>query len=326
MSELKSSYILHIMLAVLLLITAFIASQHKPSAVRASSEQLLAQTRTCGQSCGLYVGGCIAPAGMTARCQIQVGQQTGYCVCSPAPTGSTTDTGSGSGSNTGGTVTPAKEDPALCTDRCDTNRDGVIDWNDFTHILPPNDQNVTSEQKETFNYCFNYCPFQNKDNPPLPTGTDSSTDDGTGGGTGGSGVMGDCSGAQPGVADGTVDLRDIEYYRQELSKEVTTTACDFDKSGEVDIIDFTNYLRDGYLEHNGSGQPDSGSATSFPTLGPSQTITRIPTGTTTNPTGTAVTRIPTSPTPVVTKTVTYTPTQPPSSTDITVTAVPATQP
>lgn len=60
-------------------------------------------------------------------------------------------------------------------------------------------------------------------------------------------VVGDCSGDQAGVPDGVVDLRDFEHYRRELSGTLSTLACDFDASGSVDIIDFTNYLRLGFV-------------------------------------------------------------------------------
>ena len=61
-------------------------------------------------------------------------------------------------------------------------------------------------------------------------------------------VKGDCSGNVAGISDGKVDLFDVEQLRKELSKQITTLACDFDKNGAVDIIDFTDYLRLGFLQ------------------------------------------------------------------------------
>lgn len=66
--------------------------------------------------------------------------------------------------------------------------------------------------------------------------------------TPGAGLKGDCSGAGGvGLPDGKVDLFDVDLTRLELSKQVSTLHCDFDKNGMVDIIDVTDYLRLGLI-------------------------------------------------------------------------------
>lgn len=108
----------------------------------------------------------------------------------------------------------------------------------------------------------------------VPTTTEPVQPDGT------AGVTGDCSGNIPGTPDGKVDLQDLEYLRRELNKEVSTRACDFDKSGETDIIDFTNYFREGFV--NASRGGNTGGGTVIPTIQPNVTTT-VPTRPTTTP-------------------------------------------
>jgi hypothetical protein len=150
--------------------------------------------------------------------------------------------------NTTGTPIPNGKLPPLtveCVGRCDLNKDGVITKDDFS--------NASTTSTDVLQFCMQSCPWADGAG-------------GTGGGPGGPvpnttttpsrRIMGDCSGSQPGIADGKVNLQDVEYFRQELNKEVSTKACDFDQSGVTDIIDFTNYLRVGYSQFNqGEGVP-----------------------------------------------------------------------
>lgn len=106
-------------------------------------------------------------------------------------------------------------------------------------------------------------------------------------------LIGDCSGATAGRPDGKTDIIDIEYFRQELNKEVTTMSCDFDKSGEVDIIDFTNYIRPGFVSGSETTDPipttvisplPTRIVTIIPPTTPAPTITKLP-DSTANPSG-----------------------------------------
>lgn len=160
-----------------------------------------------------------------------------------------------------GQVVPLNQE---CSERCDTNKDGIITKSDLVQY-----SGNPSEQTR-LRFCIQQCPFNG--NPPL---TPSTTQPGT---TTpavpptSNGIQGDCSGSTPGVPDGVVDLKDIEHFRRELNKEsvvngAPTLACDFDKNNAVDIIDFTNYIRVGYVAQTQQGNPSTS---------PSQTVTSVP--------------------------------------------------
>ncbi len=60
-------------------------------------------------------------------------------------------------------------------------------------------------------------------------------------------LLGDCSSSTAGVPDGKVDLLDFRQLSIEFTGDATTLRCDFDKNGSVDLIDFNDYFRKGFV-------------------------------------------------------------------------------
>lgn len=145
---------------------------------------------------------------------------------------------------------------------CDMNGDGVIDVADLTIIRNALAANPANPKAQIYlAFCTQFvnpstpvasCP--NVTSMPIPTyipvtpgATTPAASTPAPTGTGGASGLGDCNGSGgAGVKDGITNLLDFELLRQELSAEVQTKFCDFNTSGAVDIIDFTDYFRKGY--------------------------------------------------------------------------------
>lgn len=294
------------------------------------------KAQSCPAACQANSAECMANSGVNRECPVlwrnkrcsllpcayRQACQCGACldgcnsVCtSPACTGGSGGGGGGTGGTggTGGSTSTTVPNPssvvtnpsttapskgpvpsgttsAGCLNKCDLNKDGVVTKDDLVSASNANG----SVPPDVLQFCVNSC----------LGGTGGGTD---GGSTPPSKIPGDCSGPTPGTPDGKVNLQDLEYLRQELNKEVRTLSCDFDKSGTTDVIDFTNYFREGYIRFNQGGtggasvtpvQPDNGSQPT-PIALPQDTSpvpTRIisVTPVTTNPNSGAVPTIPSS--------------------------------
>lgn len=196
----------------------------------------------CLKGCNAYCTACTGTTGGSS------GGSTGGSLPPSTPGGTT---GGSTGSNTGGSTpttpggTTGTKPPLSteCATKCDINKDGMINKDDFKDAAT----NPTTEALARA--CQQSCPWT----------------DGTGtGGTPSTApadprnkLAGDCSGATPGVPDGKVTIQDVEQLRAEMNQELKTNVCDFDGSGKTDIIDFTNYLRDGYIKYNSQPIPQS---------------------------------------------------------------------
>lgn len=196
-----------------------------------ATPQVLAQGGSCGQPCvPSNPGSCgTAPSGYSVTCQAvynRTTNQNGVCVCTQVPTPQPTNVVPTRPAQlpTVSTTQPQPTDDG-CVAKCDRNGDGAVTEDDITLI--------SSTEPELATSCRQSCVIGSPITPsPADTGN----------------VVGDCSGAEnPGTPDGKVDLLDIEQYRKELNKEVSSMACDFDKDSDVDIIDFTNYLRIAFI-------------------------------------------------------------------------------
>lgn len=231
---------LHIFIGVLLLVAGLLLAPQSVPHVKA-------QGGSCGSLCGVGYGACgPAPAGYTISCVQSRNTTINRCVCTAIPGKNPDDTTVPNPSKSPDDSTvpaPSGTLPQECANRCDLNKDGLVNKADFRDI-DPNDP----ASADLIKFCSQSCPWvESIPSQPQPSPNPS-------------GLIGDCSGAQAGIPDGKVNVQDIEYYRQELNDEVQTRACDFDSSGDVDIIDFTNYLRSGFIEYNRGG--DDGSAPS----------------------------------------------------------------
>ncbi len=125
---------------------------------------------------------------------------------------------------------------------CDTNGDGIIDLADINELKR---REVMNPGDTALAGLAAFCDRQCQTNPRT-TGAPISTSPSPA-----SSGKGDCSGFQgAGIKDGKTDLIDIEQFRVELNDQVQTLYCDLDASGDVDIIDFTDYIRKGFVgEH-----------------------------------------------------------------------------
>lgn len=218
-----------------------------------------AYRQACG--CGACLSGCNAPACSACKGVPGTGGQN------PAPQSPDSSTPGGSNQPAPDSSTPqiplstAPLTPE-CKNRCDRNNDGIITKSDFSDLIG-NAQ--TPETQELLTFCTQSCPLTDgtggnpggatplPSRPPYPTG---SKDDVV--------RKGDCSSATPGVPDGAVNILDIEQFRQEFNAETNTLFCDLDKSGEVDIIDFSNYIRPAFAAQFEENDP----TTSIPPLNP----------------------------------------------------------
>lgn len=217
---------LHIFISIFVLAASFFFMQPSVSQVKA-------QGGACGTRCGIGYPGCgPAPSGYSIKCQQGATTTTGTCVCTP----SAIDT------NVTLTPTPTKAPlPTIsvtpdCLAKCDLNGDGAVTIEDVT----PATASIDPATEELYRYCRNVC-ILGATTTPAPSGVVSVSP--------GSGVDGDCSGPTPGTPDGKVDLLDVEYFRRELNREVSTLSCDFDNSGVTDIIDFTHHIRGGFVKN-----------------------------------------------------------------------------
>lgn len=170
----------------------------------------------------------------------------------PLTTGSQAQTAPNVPSNTNPgsvLVTPSSSavDVVTCQ-MCDLDGSGVIDQTDIGMIQRALQQNPGNQKAQMYlNVCQQYA------NPSTPvsscpgaggtTGTTPVPPVGGGGGGTTNNAIGDC--APAGAPDGMTNILDFERLRQELAGEASTTDCDFDNNGSVDIIDFTDYLRKG---------------------------------------------------------------------------------
>jgi hypothetical protein len=199
----------------------------------------------CLKGCNAYCTTCTGTTGGTSGGS--TGGSTGGSL-PPSTPGGTTD-----GSNTGGSVPPSTPGgttggtkPPLsteCATKCDINKDGMISKDDFKDAAT----NPTTEALARA--CQQSCPWSDT-TPTDGNTTPSPTDPGNK-------LAGDCSGPIPGTPDGKVTIQDLEQLRAEMNQERRTNTCDFDGSGKTDIIDFTNYLRDGYIKYNSQPIPQS---------------------------------------------------------------------
>ncbi len=257
------------------------------------------------QACGC--GGCLLGCNQTcSTCKgtgstggSQPGGQPGGTQPAPGnpstPSGTSPDSAGGSGTN----ATPAPLTPE-CKTRCDRDGDGIITKDDFKDLIG---QASDPAVKELLTFCSQSCPLREGNGTGtlptggFPTGTPdprkpSDVPTGT------PNRLGDCSGPTPGKPDGVTNIIDIEYFRQELNKEVTTLSCDLDHSGEVDIIDFTNFIRPAFSSSSDTGTPgplqpsgtpgplqpsDTPSPTTSITPAPTQAPTAMPTSAQTTP-------------------------------------------
>jgi len=173
-----------------------------------------------------------------------------------------------------------------CSQRCDTDKDGVITRADLSQY------SGNQSEQPRIQFCTQQCPFEGN-NPGSPSISPSNGQPFQ--------PVGDCSGPLAGTPDGTVDTKDVEQFRHELNKESIngaqpTLVCDFDKSGVVDIIDFTHYIRVGYALV--VAQTPSITPSPSVTLSPSPSITPLPSvtqGSTTNTNPSPVPSVATTP-------------------------------
>lgn len=224
--QIQNNIKLHIFLGIFLLAASLFL-------VQSSAGEVRAQGGGCGAPCGVGYPACgPAPSGYAIQCQQGTTTVRGTCVCTP----SATDV------NVTLTPTPTKApQPTIsvtpeCLAKCDLNGDGAVTIEDVT----PASASIDPATEELYRYCRNVC-ILGATTTPAPSGSVSVSPV--------SGLDGDCSGPTPGTPDGKVDLLDVEYFRRELNKEVSTLACDFDNSGTTDIIDFTHHIRGGFVSN-----------------------------------------------------------------------------
>lgn len=171
-----------------------------------------------------------------------------------------------------------------CSVRCDTDKDGVITRADLSQY------SGNQSEQPRIQFCTQQCPFEGN-NPGSPSVSPSNSQPIQ--------PVGDCSGSVAGTPDGTVDAKDIDQFRHELNKESinnapATLACDFDKSGVVDIIDFTHYIRVGYAlvaSQTPSITPSPSVSPSI-TPSPSPSVTPLPSVTPDSTTNTSPSPVP----------------------------------
>ncbi|MBP9797993.1 hypothetical protein KBC70_02500 [Candidatus Woesebacteria bacterium] len=167
----------------------------------------------------------------------------------------------GLAANAQGVSQPVPPLSAECSERCDTDKDGTITRSDLVQY------SGNPDERPRFQFCTQQCPFEG--NVPVSPSVSPVTSPSVSPAPSINPAdlsVGDCSGVVAGTPDGVVDAKDIDQFRRELGREATDASpltCDFDKNNLVDIIDFTNYIRVGYVAH----------ASQTPSVTPSPSVT-----------------------------------------------------
>ena len=128
----------------------------------------------------------------------------------------------------------------MTCDVCEVNGDGVVTQADIDLYIEK--AKKAPEAQKIVDFCQQNCVGTTTQQKPVTIVPSDQA---------GNKALGDCASAQgAGVKDGITDLFDVEEFRKEISGESQATFCDYNQSGKVDLIDFSDYLRPGYIASN----------------------------------------------------------------------------